>query len=177
MVKEKRVTGRAHAKGVNACRARPWYNRGVTQYPLVVRNRAPMFVRGFMLTFLMGVSLMTYVALRDRPPEPHKWWPLIMAAFWACGAFGLYFSLNQEVAVLRIDGPRSIQVERGKAFRRESLWTDHARFWIVESTDSDGDPYFKLTMDAPGGALVVREGHHKPALEDLLKKVEAALKR
>jgi hypothetical protein len=98
-----------------------------------------------------------------------------MLAFWSAGLFGLYFALDQEVAVVRATNPRSIHVERGKAFRRERLWTDHASFWITNTTDSDDDPYFKLVMDAPGGKLVIKEGHYRQPLETLQRQVEAAI--
>lgn len=67
-----------------------------------------------------------------------------MGYFWLVGIFALIWSLNQETSVVRIASNRSIHVERGKAFRRQRLWTDHARVWIDETTDSEGDPYFKL---------------------------------
>ena len=49
-------------------------------------------------------------------------------------------------------------------------------FWIEDTKDSDGDAYFKLMMDAPGGSLVVREGHQRGALETLKTEMEAALR-
>ena len=147
------------------------------KYPIIIRNRVVLFYRGFMLAFVTVVALATYAALRDGPPEPGKWWPLFMLVFWAAGLGGLFWSLNQETSVVRVTGNRSIHIRRGKAFRRHDLWTDRARFWIVDDKDSEGDPYFKLMMDAPGGQLVVREGHQRSALELLLSEVEAALKR
>jgi hypothetical protein len=147
----------------------------VTSYPLVVRNNVALYLRGFMLAFLTGVALITYIALRDGPPEPHKWWPLAMVAFWACGLFGLVHSLNQETAVIRISNPGGVHVRRGKAFRTEQHRVARARFWIEDTRDGEGDPYFKLMMDAPGGKLAVKEGHSRPRLEALQQRVEAAV--
>ena len=149
----------------------------MARYPIIIRNRVVLFYRGFMLAFVATVALATYAALRDGPPEPGKWWPLFMLVFWAAGLGGLVWSLNQETSVVRVTGNRSIHIRRGKAFRRHDLWTDRARFWILDDKDSEGDPYFKLMMDAPGGKLTVREGHQRPALELLLAELEAALKR
>ena len=129
----------------------------MSSYPLIVRNRIPLVYRGFMLLWLGGVALITYVALPDGPPEPQRWWPWFMAAFWAVGLFALAWALNQEVSVVRITNPQSIHIRRGKAFRRVEHWTDRARLWIDEEQDSDGDPYFKLKMDAPGGPLTISE--------------------
>lgn len=147
----------------------------MTAYPLVIRNYVPLVLRGFMLAFVGIVVLITYVALRQGPPEPQKWWPLALLSFWACGLFGLVHALNQEAGVIRITGPGSIHIERGKALRREDHWLPRARFWIEDTKDSEGDPYFKLMMEAPGGPLAVREGHRRQRLEALQRQIEAAV--
>ena len=147
----------------------------MTQYPLVVRNKVPLFYRGFMLTFLGMAILITWSAARGNALPPDKWWPYVMALFLIVGAWGVAWSMNLEVPVVRITNPRSIHITRGKAFRREELWTDRARFWIEDSKDSDGDAYFKLMMDAPVGKLTVKEGHQRAKLEALLPEIEAAV--
>ena len=76
--------------------------RAMSKYPLVVRNRIPLFYRGFMIVWLGTLAMVTFAALRDGPPEPGKWWPLYLAVFWLAGLFGLYWSLDQETAVVRI---------------------------------------------------------------------------
>jgi len=149
----------------------------MSRYPLVIRNNVALFYRGFMTLWLGAVAIATFVALRDGPPEPGRWWPLIMLIFWAVGIGGLIWSFNQETSVLQIRSNRSIHIERGKAFRRKELWTDRGRFWIEETEDSDGDPYFKLWMDAPGGQLAVREGHQRDKLESLKQEMESLLHR
>lgn len=149
----------------------------MSKYPLVIRNRTAYFYRGFMIVWLGTLAIATFAALRDGPPEPGKWWPLFLACFWTVGLFGLMWTLNEETSTVRIDSNRSIHVARGKAFRRQKLWTDHARVWIENTKDSDGDPYFKLMMDAPGGKLTIREGHHRSLLEDLQHQIENVLRR
>lgn len=149
----------------------------MSKYPIVVRNRVALFYRGFMLAYITGVALATYAALRHGPPEPGKWWPLIMLVFWAAGLGGLLWSLNVETSVVRVASNRSIHVERGKALRRKEFWTDRARFWIKEQEDSEGEGYFSLMMDAPEGPLAVSEGHQRKRLEELQARLEEALKR
>jgi hypothetical protein len=151
------------------------YHHAVSDYPLVVKNKTPLYARVFMLLFVGGVALITYVALRDGAPAPQRLWPWIMAAFWASALFGLWWAMNQEVCQLTIKGPGSITVTRGKAFRREEHWIDRARFWIEDTKDSDGDPYFKLMTDAPGGKLTVKEGHSRTHLEGLQQRIETAV--
>jgi hypothetical protein len=147
----------------------------VTQYPLVIRNRTPLFYRGFTIVFLGFVALITYVALRDGAPGAHKVWPWIMAVFWASGLFFARWAFSQEYPVIRIPGPGSIHIERGKAFRRQELWTDRARLWIEDTKDSDGDPYFRLWLDSPGRPLAIAEGHDRERLVAVQAKVEAAV--
>jgi hypothetical protein len=147
----------------------------MTEYPLVVRNNVALYLRCFILAFVAITAVITYVAGRDGPPEPHHWWPLALLSFWACGLFGLVHSLNQETSVIRVTNPASIHVTRGKAFRREEHWVHRARFWIEDTKDSDGDPYFKLMMDAPGGKVTVKEGHSRPRLEALQNRLDAAV--
>lgn len=145
-------------------------------YPVIVRNRTPYFARGLMLLFVGFTAMFTYLGFRDRPADAGPYLPYIMLLFWLVGLGATLWSFNQEAAELRVTGPRSLHIRRGKAFRRVEHWTDHARFWIVEEKDSDGDPYFKLLMDAPGGKLTVAEGHYRPHLEQLQARIEAAVR-
>jgi hypothetical protein len=143
-------------------------------YPLVVRNKVPIIVRGVMLVFLGFTALMTWMVIRDNP-EPRQWTPFIVLAFWVCGTWGFVHALNQEAIVIKIAGPGSIYIERGKAFQREERWTDRARLWIEDTKDNDGGPYFKLWMGAPGGPLVAKEGSSRGRLEGLQRILEAAV--
>lgn len=147
----------------------------MTSYPLVVRNNLAISLRVFMLVFLAGVALMSYIAIRDGAPQPKQLWPLIISAFWAAGLLGLEYSLNQESSVVRIDSRGTILVERGKAFRREKHRVKRARFWIEVTEDSEGAPYFNLMMDAPGGDMAVKEGHSRVRLEALQQRLEMAI--
>lgn len=148
----------------------------MSKYPLVIRNRVAFFVRGFMVVWLVGVALITYAALRDGPPESGHWWPFILAFFWLVGLAGVYGSFQNETSTVRIESDRSIHIDRGKPFARQQLWTDKAAFWIEKTKDSEGDPYFKLMMEAPDGPLSVREGHDRSRLEAILAEVQDALR-
>lgn len=146
----------------------------MTHYPLVIRNKVPLVVRGFMVAFLAFTALLTVLVVRYNP-EPRQWTPFIVLAFWVGGFGGLLHALYQEAAVIRISGPGSIHVERGNAFRREQRWADRTRLWIEDTVDNDGVPYFKLWMDAPGGRLIVKEGSSRKRLEQIQRQIEAAV--
>lgn len=147
------------------------------RYPLVYRNRVVLFYRGFMIVWLGTVVAATIAAAGGDAGADGTWWPWFMAAFWLVGLWGLAWSLNQETSEVRITAPRSIHIRRGPAFRRAEHWTDRARLWIEDTKDSDGDPYFRLWMDAPGGKLAVREGHRRGGLEQALAEIEGALEQ
>ena len=147
----------------------------MTQYPLVIRNLAPLFYRAFMLLFLCGVMLMAFIAFRDGPPEPHEWWPFIMTGFTIGGVRGLIHALGEEAAVISVRGPGSITIMRGSAFRREERWTDRAPLRIKASKDNDGDNFFELWMEAPGRPLCIAQGHGRRRLELLQQEIEAAV--
>lgn len=151
------------------------FDTRMTEYPLVIRNRAPLFFRTVMVLFLCAVILMIAFAFRDGPPEPRAWWPLIVLAFIGGGLFGLFNAMNEECAVVRINGPNSITIERGPAFRRVQQWTDRARFWVKDRKDSDGVPYFELMMDTPGEEpLCIAQSPRRWRVEQLQARIEAA---
>lgn len=147
----------------------------MTEYPLVIRNIVALYLRCFMLAFVAIDALITRAAFQHGPPEPDRWWPLILAGFWALGLCGLVHAMNQETSVLRVTRAGDLRLVRGKAFRRVEHHATAARFWIEETKDGDGDPYFKLMIDAPDGPLAVKEGHRRARIEALQRRVEAAL--
>jgi hypothetical protein len=84
---------------------------------------------------------------------------------------------NEETSTVRIESNRSIHLARGKAFRRQELWTDHARVWIDNTKDRDGDPYFKLMTDAPAASSRSARDTIGPFSKDLQLQVEGVLRR
>ena len=147
----------------------------MTDYPLIIRNRIPLFYRGFMLVFVAGVGVGTYLAIRDAPADGGEWWSIPIAAFWLAGIGGLVWAMNQEIGVLRVAGRGDVHITRGRAFRRVEHRTGTVRLSIEDTKDSEGDPYFKLWIEAPGGPLVVAEGHFREGLEALRQKIETAV--
>jgi hypothetical protein len=143
-------------------------------YPLVVRNNVPLVTRGVMAVYMAVLALITAIVLEARPPQASNWYQLYLLIFWIGGLSCARWAYNQEAAIIRITNPGSIHVERGKPLGRVEHWVPSARFWIDEGKDDDGDAYFKLKMDAPGGPLVIQEGPSRPKLEALQARIEAA---
>ena len=147
----------------------------MTRYPLVVRNKVPLFYRGFMLIFVGMTLLMFHTAASGKSVPPDKWWPYILGTFLLVGISASWWALKQEAGVVRFLGPGSIEIERGMPLRRERHRVSRARLWIEDTQDSEGDPYFKLLLDAPGGKLVVQEGHDRQSLERMQERLEGAI--
>jgi hypothetical protein len=144
------------------------------RYPLVIRNNAPLQLRVFMGTFLAASLLVAYETMKAAPTAEGRWWPYIVILFVGVGACGLIWSLDREAAVIRITAPKSIHIQRGKAFRRSAHWTDRADLRIEDAEGTEG-PYFKLWMDAPGGPLVVAEGQSRSSIEAIKSRIEVAV--
>jgi hypothetical protein len=144
-------------------------------YPLVLRNRAPWFKRGFALVWMAMLVTITITAWDAPPTDGTRLWPWILLLFWVVGLFVLRWSFTLETATLIVTGPRQARVERGPPLRRRSHSLDRLKLALVETEDSDGDPYFQLVADAPDGPLIVAEGHRRAGLVALKDKVERAL--
>jgi hypothetical protein len=144
------------------------------RYPLIIRNRAPLQLRAFTGTFLAVSLLVAVLTIRQAPTAAGKWWPYIIALSVGVGVWVFVWSLNREAAVIRITGPKTIHIRRGKAFRRFEERTDRADLRIEAGEGTEG-PYFELWMAAPGGPLIVAEGQQRAAIEAIKSRIEAAV--
>jgi hypothetical protein len=143
-------------------------------YPLVVTNRAASVQRGFILLWMGTIVAVTLAAWRVRPPEPTRLWPWILLLFWAVGFFALRWSFSVEAARLTIAGPAQASLRRGPPLRRKTHRLARVTLSLVESEDSDGDSWFRLAVDAPGGPAIIAEGRRRSALVALSERIERA---
>jgi hypothetical protein len=144
-------------------------------YPLVVRNRAPLVARGFILLWLAVCATVSATAWNARPPDPDRLWPWILLLFWAVGLFALRWSFTAETAKLIVSGPACAEIHRGRPLRRRRHTLDRLNLSLAETQGSDGDAYFHLIADAPDGPLILAEGRRRATLLALKDKVERAL--
>jgi hypothetical protein len=144
-------------------------------YPLVVRNKAPLVQRGFILLWMAVVVAVTLTAWNAHPPDPTRTWPWILLLFWAVGLFAVRRAFSIEAAKLVVSAPRQALVERGPPLRRRRHALGDVTLTLVDTRDGGGDPYFHLRIDAPGGPAIIAEGHRRAALVALQDRIERAL--
>lgn len=126
--------------------------------------------------------MMTYFGIIGEIPEGEADWKFWSAAafFWAGGLFvgGVVFRIP--LTVLKI-APQRIDFTHYWPLRKQvSSFThaDIADFRLLETTDSDGDPYFKaLMITRSGQEHTIAEGHSREAIDAIVSKCQNALLR
>jgi hypothetical protein len=144
------------------------------RYPLVIANRVPLFYRAFTSLWLGGVALISWKAWSSHPPEATRYWPWILSGFWIVGLVAMRWAFSIEIGRLIVAGPGDAAIVRGPIFRRRRHVLTRLAPRLVDTVDGEGDPYHQLVVEAPGGPLIVREGHHRGRLVELGTRIEAA---
>jgi hypothetical protein len=136
------------------------------------RNRMAWAIWIFMALWMTFLVAMTWVVLRDGPPEEHSVATIaaVFAFFWAAGLGGSAWACS--IRILRVDVRDSgaLDVTWRSPFRAERRRVearDVPPAVVVDGKDSDGDPYFtcRVTL-ADGATLDLAEGHARPPLDD-----------
>jgi hypothetical protein len=148
--------------------------------PVVLRNRLALFYRGFMLTFLAGVLLITWVAFRDRDTiEGVGWLTAVLVPFWIAGLWGCWWAFRQETITVTVSSPGRLVLITSTLFQSTRLEVTSAmvsRIDVVEGKDSDGDPYFRGVLSVAGaGHVTVAEGHQRRIVEKKIERLQSAL--
>lgn len=154
-------------------------------------NNVARWAWAFSALFLLMCAAFTYVLIRDgaagipidppRIPDAYPPWvlPAVLLAFWAVGV-GLAKHLTGIPCVeVQVDALGSVRIRRRYPFRSETqtvLPEDLTAVEIVESKDSDGDPYFSVRLTTAGGRSVdMAESSDRRACESVLADVRRAL--
>jgi len=136
----------------------------------LITNRTAVFGWVFMLVWLGFLSLFTGLLARDGSFENLSafWSWTIIAVFWLFG-FGFSFHLFRlPITSLRIQLHELVVRRRWLWKLQEQRFTrnDRPTLKFEETTDSEGDPYFKLSLSLNDQQLfVVSEGHHRASVE------------
>lgn len=146
------------------------------------QNRIVYFLWGFAATFLFFVTLMSYVLWRDGAPPPHS--PRVMVGvvvlFWSAGLGLLVYAVRQPA--IRVDFLPSgrLLVQRRyplRCERRELARAEVRPAEVLETTDSEGAPYFRVQVALAGGATVdIAEGHSRAHCQAVCARFNAALR-
>lgn len=143
------------------------------------RNRTPSFLWGFSVAWLAMVAAFAWLAWDPGPPRDVS--PAVLyGALVLFGFAGIVVgSMALAAPCIRVVvRPWRIEVESRYPLRtvRESFRTvDLAPAEVVDSVDSDGDPYFCVTVRAKGDrAITLEEGHHRPSCESTARRFNRA---
>ena len=146
-------------------------------------NRIALFFWVFALVFLAMTGLMTWLVLRDGIPAGNA--PLftyaVMAAFWLAGIALAALVAKRPCVTTGVAPDGSITVVRRYPLRSETK--RYPRTMIVdsgvhESTDSDGDAYFRAVVTTRDGSeICLAEGGVRSVCDDALARFNQALGR
>ena len=111
-----------------------------------------------MAVFMTFVVLMTWVLFRDlSASKSHGFWQaVIMSVFWIAGLGFSAFAASRPCVIVSVQRGTMRIVHRYPFSRteRDMLFGDLASAQIVESRDSDGDPYFYARTRLKDGSRV-----------------------
>ncbi len=115
--------------------------------PTLYRNTISAVIWAFVGLWVCGVLSMTYLLWRDGTPNGDSPWFVgaVVATFWLFAIFFIRFAASRPCTWVRIDANGRIQIVQRyphRAIRGEFSPTEIGDATLVETTDSDGDPYF-----------------------------------
>lgn len=148
---------------------------------MVIRNNAALFAQGVMVAWLALLAVFTWLVGRDGAPQglSGTLTAALLAFFWLGGLAGAAWAFNRPRVSLEVAADGSLRLDNTHRLRRRreviapgSL----AAIDLVQTTDSDGDPYFTCWLRLRDGrSFAVAEGHGRQALEGDARRLRAAM--
>lgn len=148
---------------------------------ILVRNRTAWFGWGLMMVWLTMLGIVTGLVARegsfgDMPPLMGLG---LLTLMWVFGAgFGLFFFGKPTITLLRSNG-RLVVRRRWLLRHEEDAFSpgDVPLLRIIETCDSEGDPYFELHLILDRGEPVtIAEGHDRPKVEQEKQRIEDVIR-
>jgi hypothetical protein len=146
----------------------------------IFRNRLAAFLWGFAAVWVTMLLAMTYVALRDRPPEGISVpMVVIMAVFWVAGIGLVAFVSTKPCFFVTVDRDGRVSATwryPHKVVRKVLPVASVRPAIVVDSRDSDGDPYFHARVNTIDGEPIdIAEGHSRVDCEQACERFNSAL--
>jgi hypothetical protein len=145
----------------------------------VFRNWSAAILWGFFLWFLLGISAVTYVTVRDWPPDGLSPPAAVglCAFFWLATGMLAYAATREPFVLATINEERTLTVVlRHGLKKRRSVFSPsivHAAKLVV-SQDSEGSPYYFAEVDAGELCIHIAEGHARGKCERACERFNAA---
>ncbi|MBK8070266.1 MAG: hypothetical protein IPK27_22450 [Rhodanobacteraceae bacterium] len=145
------------------------------------RNRTAVFGWGFMIAWLAMLCAFTWILLRDGPPPQQPLLTVaVLALFWLVGVPVSLQMFARPIVHVRVHGRGRVSIRKRNLFgsmTQEIGPRGMADVRVVESTDSDGDPYFHARLRIGDGIeLDLWEGHQRPQAEAEVARFQQALR-
>lgn len=171
----------------------PYVRHGGYHLPsmIVLRNFTAAFAWVLSALFLLGCATATYVLLRDgsyglqvNPPEktdvyPPWFLPALVLVFWCVGVAVAVHASRKPCVTVRLPQDRSVIVTTRFPFRvfvSSYVPRDISPAAVIESEDSEGQPYFRVEAGLPDGRRIdIAEGHSRPHCEATCERFNKAL--
>lgn len=156
-----------------------------------LRNNTAAFGWGISLLFLAMCSAFTYILFRDgyssiqiyptdNPDFYPSWFmPAALAAFWACSFGAAYYFAKKPCIRVEVLPDKSVSMIKRFPLQKEVQVfqaSELSAAQVVEEKDSDGDPYFMVTITHAGEkTIAIAEGHVRQVCEEVATRFNAAI--
>ena len=145
------------------------------------QNRLAAFLWGFAAVWLTMLLAMTYVVLRDGPPagSSAQTIAIVMTLFWIAGiGLGAYVSTKPCFFFTVEQGSRVSATWRypHKVVRKVLPAASVLPASVIDSQDTDGDPYFYARVNTIDGEPIdIAEGHSQVVCEQACERFNSVL--
>jgi hypothetical protein len=159
---------------------------------MIIKNRVAIFGWVFTAAFLIFCALITYILIRDGssniqidPPSntdvyPHWFLPLIMLGFWIAGITVAMHMWHIPIVRVSVMQNASVLVELIYPLRKvkhQFAFAEIQPAIVIETTDSEGDVYYKCELKTNNGFLTtLSESSDRAQCELCCRQFNAAIK-
>lgn len=156
-----------------------------------LRNNTAAFGWAISLAFLAACLAFTWLLIRDGAsdipiyppdiPEVYPAWvmPAVLALFWMVGLTVTIHVAHVPCVLVEVMPDKSVRVVRRYLHRREVTVMSRGEFdnaQVIESKDSEGDPYFCVQLaDASGALITITESSSRPYCEEICARFNRAI--
>lgn len=143
------------------------------------RNRMAWALWIFMAIWMTFLALMTWVTLRDGPPDGYSWeimW-VVLFGFWTFGLAASVWASSVRTVRVEVTDTGAVEITWRSPFsveRRRVEAADAPQAEMIYGKDSDGDPYFTSRVTLADGATAdIAEGHDEATVEAVTARFNA----
>ncbi len=144
--------------------------------PMTFRNNTPAFIWAFTAVFLLFLSAMTFLVLRDGAPSGYSlsFTVAVLLLFWTGGLGLLAYASAKPCSRVTLQPDGEVLFALRYPFRsvgRRVKAHDLTPARVVESQDDEGLPYFYARVVLKdGSAMDLSEGHSRERCEETCRR-------